>query len=58
MYRQGNITHLEVDSIVNAANRHLGGVAGSYLISNSTANTTDQVVQEVKSASQLSAQTR
>jgi O-acetyl-ADP-ribose deacetylase (regulator of RNase III) len=46
LYRQGDITSLEVDSIVNAANSRLGGVAGSHLIlSNFTE--TDQMEQEV-----------
>lgn len=48
LYRQGDITTLEVDSIVNAANSSLGGISHSPpLLSNNTANVIDQVVQEV-----------
>ena len=47
LYRQGDITTLEVDSIVNAANSSLGGISHSPLLSNNTANVMDQVVQEV-----------
>ena len=53
MYRQGDITILEIDSIVNAANNRLGGAAGFHFVSNNLAETTDQVVPEVNPQAEI-----